>query len=139
MELEIALLGGRYRAQHLFMSPMRIVDFALLDDRVVIEVDGRSHDKPDQKWKDLTSSLALEARGWRVVRVTNEEALRDPAGVVASLPDRIKDRPTPQELQAALDSHPWRPPVRAKRRARVRVPHPKKAPKSAGAKARKSV
>ena len=48
VERAVARLGERYRTQHLFM-PVPRPDFALLDSKITIEVDGKSHDEPEQK------------------------------------------------------------------------------------------
>lgn len=83
LEPAIAALGERYRAQHPFLKHKHFADFVLLDRKLVIEVDGDSHDKPAQKKKDLDHMLALALDGWDVVRVSNEQALAVPAETVA--------------------------------------------------------
>lgn len=126
----ICLLGKRYRAQHPFFGPRRIVDFALLDDKIVLEVDGASHNLPVQRRKDLTSTLALEEQGWRTVRFTNEEILgfRGTEGDFAKLLEvRLTHRPTREELLAALqDLDRAFPGLSAKTRRPQRAPAPKK-------------
>lgn len=82
LEPHIAALGERYRHQYPFWGIPYFADFALLDRKVIIEVDGDSHDRPEQKEKDLEHTLKVLELGWRVVRVTNEQVLRDPAGAL---------------------------------------------------------
>ena len=77
MEREICLLGMRYRAQHPIWQIGAIVDFALLDERVVIEVDGPSHLSPDAIKKDRLRTAKLNALGWQVVRVNNKEVFKN--------------------------------------------------------------
>lgn len=72
MEPMLAALGRRYRAQHPFWGIGMFADFALLDDKIVLEIDGDSHDRPAQKEKDLVHAIKLHQAGWRVVRVSNE-------------------------------------------------------------------
>ncbi len=79
LESAIASLGERYRHQHPFWGLKYFADFALLDRKLIIEVDGDSHNNPRQKEKDLLHELAVLDLGWRVLRVSNERALRDPA------------------------------------------------------------
>lgn len=101
LEPAIAALGERYRSQHPFLKHKHFADFALLDRKLIIEVDGDSHNDPHQKKKDLEHTLALKSDGWEVVRVTNEQALADPAGTVkAALSATPQTEP---ELQASLE------------------------------------
>lgn len=104
LEHAIAGLGQRYRSQWLWAGLRHISDFVLLDSRVVIEVDGKSHDSLGQRVKDLVHTLALERMGWKVVRCTNEEATRHPHVVVSELlGDRLSHRPSLSELEAKLE------------------------------------
>lgn len=82
IEPAIAALGLRYRPQHPFWGLKYFADFALLDEKLIIEVDGDSHDDPKQKEKDLLHELAVLKLGWRIGRVTNAEALSDPTRAV---------------------------------------------------------
>lgn len=78
LEVAIAKLGERYRSQHPFLGLKHFADFALLDRKVIIEVDGDSHTKLLQREKDLKHTIALKALGWEVVRMSNEAALNWP-------------------------------------------------------------
>ena len=100
LEPAIAALGERYRSQHPFLRHKLFADFALLDRKRIIEVDGASHDTPKQKKKDLEHMIALRSDGWDVVRVSNAQALAAPAGTIADALLAIP-RTTPQ-LEAAL-------------------------------------
>ena len=129
LEIEIAKQGKRYRAQHPFFGIRAIVDFALLDDLVIIEVDGASHLQPAQRYKDCTRSIYLEGQCWKVIRFTNEESLTRPAECIANIESKVRCRPTLAELQEALRQLP-EPPVRpSKRRGRKPKPVPEKVPK----------
>mgnify|MGYP001586239829 CR=1 FL=1 len=130
MEPHIARLGERYRSQWLFPKLRHIADFVLLDRRIILEVDGSSHDKPEQKRKDILHTIALENQGYAVIRVRNEEALTNGAGVVASFPALLSSRPTLQELQASLAEYP--PPVIRVRQKRTptRPPTPSPVPRA---------
>lgn len=78
LEPAIASLGIRYRFQHPIWVMGIFPDFVLLDDRLVIEVDDRSHRAPKKAAADAERTERLGKLGWRVVRVSNEEALADP-------------------------------------------------------------
>jgi very-short-patch-repair endonuclease len=92
MEPAIAALGVPYRAQHPIFASHHIVDFALLDERIVIEIDGSSHTGAAAKEKDRARTLAIEKFGWVVVRCTNAEAQRDPGSTLQLLLAEARDR-----------------------------------------------
>lgn len=132
IEPAVAALGQPYRAQHLFMGLHHVADFVLLTDKVVIEVDGDSHDRPAQKEKDLVHSQALQTLGYVVTRVTNALALRDPVGAVESALRQAQAlRATPPDYQAALDrlhrDYPALLAAAAKKATRRKPPAPKVA------------
>jgi very-short-patch-repair endonuclease len=69
-------------------------DFALLDSKLIIEVDDPGHRR--RKKQDAERTAKLEKQGWRVLRCTNADAMTDPWGTVdklmeaAGLPHRTK-------------------------------------------------
>lgn len=83
IEPAIAALGRPYRAQHPIFAKHCIVDFALIEDKIIIEVDGKSHNSQAAKEADVLRTAAIEKLGWTVVRCRNEDAQRDPTGTVA--------------------------------------------------------
>ncbi len=129
----LALLGEPYRTQYPFPGLHRIVDFALHLRKVVIEIDGTSHDTPVQAYKDTKTSIALEERGWRVIRFRNSEVagIESPVQLRELIDLKLSTRPTLAELRAALLQLPEPPVKLSKPRGRRRVPGPKKAKKSA--------
>lgn len=82
IEPYIAKLGRIYRAQHPVFSTGYILDFALLDEKIAIEVDGESHNGAKAIAHDRERTAKLQAQGWVVVRCTNEQALFEPAVTV---------------------------------------------------------
>lgn len=85
LEPAVAALGIRYRAQHPVFACGFILDFALLDDKIAIEVDGPSHRGRVAQERDKARTEALARHGWTVVRCSNEEALLDPAGTLREM------------------------------------------------------
>lgn len=55
-----------------------IADFASIEARLIVEVDGASHDVPDQVDYDGERDAALNALGWRVLRVRDALVLSEP-------------------------------------------------------------
>jgi hypothetical protein len=89
LEPAVAALGVPYRFQHplwLFPEPSGKLnyfpDFILTNQRVVIEVDDDGHFTPANRRKDAERTRKLIAAGYRVVRCTNDEALRFPFATV---------------------------------------------------------
>ena len=60
-----------------------VVDLYCPDFRLVVEVDGGVHDQRIEY--DAIRTGALEAEGYRVMRITNEEVLRDVEGVLSRI------------------------------------------------------
>ncbi len=65
----------KFRRQH----PIKeyIVDFCCLEIMLIIELDGGYHNTIDQKEKDELRDLHLRGLGYRILRYTNEIALKD--------------------------------------------------------------
>ena len=52
-----------------------IADFACLSARLVIELDGPPHERPEQRDHDRRRDAWMRERGWRVLRVPNDVVL----------------------------------------------------------------
>lgn len=74
-----------YRFQHPLWALSFFPDFALLKQRVIIEVDDASHRLAAKRRADAVRTAKMEGAGWRVVRCSNDEALADPWGTVDRL------------------------------------------------------
>jgi very-short-patch-repair endonuclease len=80
--------GLRFRRQHPF-SPYTL-DFVCLKARLVVEVDGASHDT--RLHKDKERDRFLNALGYDVMRFTNEDARKNVEGVVSMILFRALER-----------------------------------------------
>ena len=49
-----------------------VADFACVPARLVVELDGRPHDDPDRRDRDLSRDAWLAEQGWRVLRIPND-------------------------------------------------------------------
>ena len=65
----------RFRRQHPIGD--YIADFVCLPIKLVIEVDGGYHNTPEQQTEDQWRTEFLESRGYRVLRINNEELAAD--------------------------------------------------------------
>ena len=68
--------GHKFRRQHP-VGPY-FVDFACDRLRLIIEVDGGVHQLEEVAARDLERQQALEALGWTVIRVTNDQVCEAP-------------------------------------------------------------
>ncbi|SDE94511.1 leucine--tRNA ligase [Cellulophaga baltica] len=66
-------IGDKFRRQHLIAD--FIVDFVCLSKKLIVEVDGAIHE--EQKEADQSRTDVLNARGFKVVRFTNEQVIGD--------------------------------------------------------------
>ena len=60
-----------------------IADFACVEERIVVEVDGGQH--AAKRTKDLERSKELAARGYRVLRFWNNDVLQNLSGVLTKI------------------------------------------------------
>jgi very-short-patch-repair endonuclease len=84
--LDLVLRGGFAHPlvnAPLYLAGRRIVpDFLWPEQRLVIEADGPHHDDPLERAADLERQRILEAHGYRVIRVTWEQAIAHPAATL---------------------------------------------------------
>ena len=72
-------LGYKFRRQHP-IGPY-IVDFVCLSAKLIVELDGWTHDLKQYQLGDTIRQLWLESEGYRVLRFDDEEVLEDRDGV----------------------------------------------------------
>jgi cyclase len=63
--------GAKFRRQH--PIGCYVADFYSHESRLVIEVDGPIHEKPERREHDLNRDAEMERLGIKVLRFTNEE------------------------------------------------------------------
>jgi leucyl-tRNA synthetase len=73
-------MGCKFRRQHLIDK--FIVDFICLEKKIVVEVDGGYHETAEQQEYDQQRTMILNARGFRVLRITNEAVLMETGNVL---------------------------------------------------------
>jgi very-short-patch-repair endonuclease len=83
--------GVKFRRQKV-IGPC-ITDFAANDPKLVIEIDGNTHDADDQR--DANRTRFLEAQGYRVVRYRNTDVMQNLEGVLTHLTRVITEMQPP--------------------------------------------
>ena len=81
------LQGMKFRRQH-GIGPY-IVDFYCSERSLVIEVDGDSHADADQIVKDQLRDAYLQFLGLRVIRYLNDDIVKNLAGVLEDLTEKL--------------------------------------------------
>ena len=80
-----ALMGCKFRRQHP-VGPY-IVDFACLERRLVVELDGGQH----QEASDAARTRLLSGHGFRVLRFWNNDVFERQDAVLAAIFDALSD------------------------------------------------
>lgn len=86
-------IGYKIRRQHIVSQ--YILDFAYLDRRLAIEIDGGYHNGRDQQYNDAVRTKNLEELGWRVLRFTNSEVFHDLESVISQIKSAISISSSP--------------------------------------------
>ena len=86
------LSGFKFRRQQIIDDV--IVDFVCLSKKLVIEVDGGYHNTPEQKQYDEARTQVLNLHGYKVIRFTNEEVLKNIDLVLAKVNIELSHLPT---------------------------------------------
>ena len=73
-------LGWRFRRQH--PIPPYVVDFACPEARLVVEADGGQHAVDGEH---VLRDEELHRKGWRVLRLWNNDILENPTGVLQTI------------------------------------------------------
>jgi very-short-patch-repair endonuclease len=82
--------GVKFRRQH--PIEFYIADFYCHEARLVIEVDGPYHDRPDQKELDNNRTAELDRFDIKVIRFTNEEIKNHIGSVMSRIRNQIDHR-----------------------------------------------
>ena len=82
-QLKLRPGGFKFRKQH--PAKPWILDFYCHEARVIVEVDGISHDMGNHPQRDEARDAHFRSLGFHVVRIPATEVLRDPVEVAESL------------------------------------------------------
>jgi very-short-patch-repair endonuclease len=80
--------GRRFRRQHP-IGPY-VADFACIEARVVVELDGGQHAGSE---RDAERDAAMQVWGWRVLRLWNNEVMANMDGVLTTIAAAITEPP----------------------------------------------
>jgi very-short-patch-repair endonuclease len=104
--------GARFRRE----TPIGpyIVDFAWLSARIVVEIDGASHDLPERSEHDAEKNRFLKARGFQVFRVRDLDAIANFKSAYAPIEEAVRPllrhpSPNPSPQGGGEPPHPAGP------------------------------
>ena len=80
-------LGSKVRMQHVIET--FIIDFAFLNEKLLIEIDGDYHNDPEQKSYDAARTKYLAELGYRLIRFTNDEVEKNISNVLKKIKDEL--------------------------------------------------
>jgi very-short-patch-repair endonuclease len=83
-------LGVKFRRQH--PIDRYIVDFICLSHKLIVELDGAVHLKPDQADYDQGRTALLIELGFRVLRFSNEQALNQTPTILATIKAALQNK-----------------------------------------------
>ncbi len=89
-ELRNKKTGYKFRREHAIS--IFLVDFVTIEKKLVVEVDGKYHDDPEQKKYDNERTLFLNDQGYEVIRFTNDEVINNTKQVVEKIKQALATR-----------------------------------------------
>ena len=96
-------LGFKFRRQHIIDE--FIVDFVCLEKKLIIEVDGKYHNTPEQIEADKMRTEILNEFGFKVIRFTNEQVIVDCDTVIFKIEEQLKSLPLGEVGGATIPPH----------------------------------
>ena len=78
------------------------IDFAWVNDKLAIEIDGQQHEKLEYKERDIRKDLKLKSEGWKVLRIKWVDMYHNPKKYIKIAKDFI-------DINAPRDSQGVRP------------------------------
>ena len=82
-ELRGKRTGLKFRRQFPVMD--YVADFACVEVRLLIEIDGMAHDMGNRPERDERRDRILNDKGWRIMRIAAGDVLKDVMGVTQSI------------------------------------------------------
>lgn len=85
--------GEKYSIEREWPVYPFFIDFAFMNEKVAVEIDGSQHLLPDRKLKDNEKDALLKNNGWIIVRVTENEIKTNLNNFIIELENILKTTP----------------------------------------------
>jgi very-short-patch-repair endonuclease len=82
------LARWKFRRQH--SIDRYVVDFVILDGKLIVEVDGVTHSEPAELARDKARTNVLEACGFHIVRISNSDVYDNLEGVLEMIEGTLR-------------------------------------------------
>jgi very-short-patch-repair endonuclease len=89
---ELRKRPGSFKFRRQFPLDPYVLDFACLEARLAIEVDGEAHDRGDRPRSDERRDELLAERGFHTMRIPAGEVFRNLEGVVVGIVEQCRTR-----------------------------------------------
>lgn len=89
MHLKAGLKGLKFRRQH--PIGIYIADFYCHKVKLIVEADGKIHERKDIKEYDEERETSLLSMGYTIIRFTNEEILKNIETVLAAIEQKVDE------------------------------------------------
>lgn len=86
------ILGVRFKRQHPIGT--YVADFYCHAAKLVVEIDGASHNTTDQKLYDKERTFNLKLDGLKVIRFSNDEVKHNLNSVISVITENVQERLT---------------------------------------------
>jgi very-short-patch-repair endonuclease len=87
---ELKQRPGDFKFRKQFPQDRYVIDFACLEVRLGIEVDGEAHDRGDRPQRDLARDARLRELGFTMARIPAREVLGNLEGVLSGIVERCR-------------------------------------------------
>lgn len=91
-----------YRFTRQYVIDRYIVDFACVQKKIVIEIDGKYHDTAEQQERDAQRTAVIERHGFTVLRFKNDEVESAMDRVIATIEKALKKSSPIGELEGSF-------------------------------------
>lgn len=96
-------LNSKFRRQHIVGG--FIVDFVCIPKQLIIEVDGKYQNTPEQQEADNLRTVILQELGFKVMRFTNEELIENIEKVLSQISEELERLPPGPDGGTSLPPH----------------------------------
>lgn len=81
------------------------IDFAFVDEKLAVEIDGSQHLEEDRKRKDEEKDKLLRSKGWRIIRIAASEVTHNGTKALSSLLEMLGNTEKEYEKVGILTPH----------------------------------
>jgi very-short-patch-repair endonuclease len=104
----------KYRIEREYPMFPYFIDFAFINEKIALEIDGSQHLLPERKASDEKKDFTLTENGWSVIRVTENEIKTNLGGFINFLSEKINSSEKFEKQTIGIFIYKKQKPVRDK-------------------------